>query len=147
MVSLIHPLIGTDKGMPCLDPLPFSRVDLAEFDEYRSVWQPDGSTFWYSRLDQFIAARPHYGKAVEPVRVPIPEPSAENGSDEAKAKLDASRQPAEAETASEGKDTAPVSEASFTCNFPSGRCRYSDCEGKGHCLAAPPHGETEHRAT
>jgi hypothetical protein len=36
--------------------------------EYRSVWQPEGSSFWYSRLDQFIAARPDYGKAVEPVR-------------------------------------------------------------------------------
>jgi len=36
--------------------------------EYRSVWQPEGSQFWYSRLDQFIAARPDYGKAAEPVR-------------------------------------------------------------------------------
>src|SRR4051794_13966209 len=22
--------------------------------EYRSVWQPEGSSFWYSRVDQFI---------------------------------------------------------------------------------------------
>ena len=36
--------------------------------EYRSVWRPEGSSFWYSRLDQFIAARPDYGKAAEPVR-------------------------------------------------------------------------------
>jgi hypothetical protein len=36
--------------------------------EYRSVWRPEGGSFWYSRLDRFIAARPDYGKAVEPVR-------------------------------------------------------------------------------
>jgi hypothetical protein len=36
--------------------------------EYRSVWQPEGSQFWYSRLDQFITARPDYGKAAESVR-------------------------------------------------------------------------------
>lgn len=36
--------------------------------EYRSVWQPEGSQFWYSKVDQFIAARDDYGKAAEPVR-------------------------------------------------------------------------------
>src|SRR5262249_25578724 len=42
--------------------------------EYRSVWRPEGRAFWSSRLDQFIAARPDYGKAVEPVRVQRAEP-------------------------------------------------------------------------
>lgn len=46
--------------------------------EYRSVCQPEGSAFWYSRLDQFIAARPDYGKAVEPVRTSTPQLSVDN---------------------------------------------------------------------
>jgi hypothetical protein len=42
--------------------------------EYRSVWRPDGGAFWHSKLDQFIAARPDYGEAVQPVRVQRAEP-------------------------------------------------------------------------
>jgi hypothetical protein len=42
--------------------------------DYRSVWQPKGSAFWENRLDEFIAARPDYGKAAEPVREPRAEP-------------------------------------------------------------------------
>jgi hypothetical protein len=32
------------------------------------VRQPKGSSFWYSKLDHFVTARPDYGIAVEPVR-------------------------------------------------------------------------------
>jgi hypothetical protein len=42
--------------------------------DYRSAWQPEGSAFWQGKLNQFIAARPDYGKAVEPVREPRAEP-------------------------------------------------------------------------
>lgn len=51
--------------------------------EYRSAWQPEGSTFWNSRLDQFIAARPDYGEAVEPVRTATPDNDAGAGDAEA----------------------------------------------------------------
>jgi len=53
--------------------------------EYRSVWQPEGSSFWYSRVDQFIAARPDYGAAVEPIRAPKAMPTADRGDAETKA--------------------------------------------------------------
>jgi hypothetical protein len=59
--------------------------------DYRSVWQPEGSAFWRSKLDQFIAARPDYGKAVEPVRMPRAEPMFDLDDGEAKAELSAQR--------------------------------------------------------
>ena len=42
--------------------------------DYRSVWRPGGNAFWHGKLDHFIAARPDFGKAVEPVRTQRPEP-------------------------------------------------------------------------
>ncbi len=54
--------------------------------DYRSVWQPEGSAFWQSKLDQFIAARPDYGKAVEPVRMQSAEPMFDRDDGEAKAR-------------------------------------------------------------
>jgi len=53
--------------------------------EYRSVWRPDGGGFWHSKLDQFIAARPDYGKAVEPVRVQPAEPMFDHDNSDANA--------------------------------------------------------------
>jgi hypothetical protein len=47
--------------------------------EYRSVWKPEGSSFWYNRLAQFIAARPDYGKAVEPIRPASADTHAQDG--------------------------------------------------------------------
>ena len=75
--------------------------------DYRSTWRPEGSAFWHGKLDQFIAARPDYGKAVEPVRAQRPEPMFDCDDGEAGGELGtkcdngpALKPPAEAETQS-----------------------------------------------
>jgi hypothetical protein len=75
--------------------------------EYRSVWQPKGSSFWYSRLNQFIAARPDYGKAVEPVRATKVEPAVDHDDEEAQPESATAGQSEDAtEAPSNGEDVA-----------------------------------------
>jgi hypothetical protein len=76
--------------------------------EYRSVCQPEGSAFWNSRLDQFITARPDYGKAVEPVRVTRVELAVDGGNNgnTAHPDKDATGRSSEAEEAIEGEAAA-----------------------------------------
>jgi hypothetical protein len=38
--------------------------------QYRSVWRPERTSFWHSRLEQFLAARRGFGQGVDTVCVP-----------------------------------------------------------------------------
>jgi len=80
--------------------------------EYRSVWQPNGSVFWYGRLDQFIAARPDYGKAVEPVRAEV-EPAFDSGAGDVDAEPHATREHEEPRGASDDQPLDPETVASL----------------------------------
>jgi hypothetical protein len=53
--------------------------------DYRSAWQPESSAFWHGKLNQFIAARPDYAKAVKPVLAPRAEPMFDCSDGEAEA--------------------------------------------------------------
>jgi hypothetical protein len=87
--------------------------------DYRSVWRPEGSAFWHGKLDQFIAARPDYGKAVEPVRVQRAEPMFDCDDREANAEHDVRSEEQAADLGEQQHEAAEVQSANAAVEFGS----------------------------
>jgi hypothetical protein len=47
--------------------------------QYRSVWRPERTSFWHSRLEQFLATRRERSATVEAACVPLDEPTTDPG--------------------------------------------------------------------